>query len=354
MIPREDIQKILEAGVQAPSGENCQPWRFVIDGSKIKISNIPERDTSLYNVLQFGSFIAHGALIENMLIASSAMGYRGVVELFPNTEDKNHVANFILEKSAPFEEPLLKFITQRSTNRNPYTEKQLTEDQKHELLKTVGEIGEGEVKLIENLKDKKDIAKYLTVSDRILFENKKVHDFLFSHIIWDKKEAEEKKSGFYIKELALPLPIEKIFKILRDWNKVLLFNKFGFSKFAAKGNIKLYSKVGALGAIVVRGNTPTDFLTAGRIMQRLWLKATRMGLSIQPVTGVLFFMQRILGNAAEDFSQEHIQIITEGYKTIATRFGINKDETIAMILRIGFCNKSNTRSLRLAPEIYFE
>ena len=73
----------------APSGENCQPWRFIVDGDKIKIFNIPERDTSLYNVLQFGSFVAHGALIENMLIASSAVGCRGIIQLFPDPRDKN-------------------------------------------------------------------------------------------------------------------------------------------------------------------------------------------------------------------------------------------------------------------------
>ena len=72
------------------------------------------------------------------------------------------------------------------------------------------------------------------------------------------------------------------------------------------------------------------------------------------MTGVLFFMQRIIANATEDFSQEHIQLVTKGYKIIATRFGINKDETIAMVFRIGFCIKLNTRSLRLTPEIHFE
>lgn len=63
----EDIKKILEAAVQAPSGDNSQPWRFEIrdrDG-EIRIFNIPERDKSLYNYGQMASCVAHGALIEN-------------------------------------------------------------------------------------------------------------------------------------------------------------------------------------------------------------------------------------------------------------------------------------------------
>jgi len=46
---KEVIKKIIEAGIMAPSGENCQPWRFEVRGNKISIFNIPERDTSLYN-----------------------------------------------------------------------------------------------------------------------------------------------------------------------------------------------------------------------------------------------------------------------------------------------------------------
>jgi len=33
---REDIKKILEAAIHAPSGENCQPLRFETGGAKQK------------------------------------------------------------------------------------------------------------------------------------------------------------------------------------------------------------------------------------------------------------------------------------------------------------------------------
>ena len=32
----DDIKNNLEAAVHAPSGENCQPWRFEIRGAKQK------------------------------------------------------------------------------------------------------------------------------------------------------------------------------------------------------------------------------------------------------------------------------------------------------------------------------
>ena len=59
------IQRILEAGIQAPSGENCQPWRFRSRNDFIDLFNLPERDTSLYSWGQRASYFAHGTLLEN-------------------------------------------------------------------------------------------------------------------------------------------------------------------------------------------------------------------------------------------------------------------------------------------------
>ncbi|MCF7898425.1 MAG: nitroreductase, partial [Candidatus Pacebacteria bacterium] len=76
-----DIEKIINDGVLAPSGENCQPWKFELNGNRLSIFNIPEADMSLYNLKQRGSYIAHGALIENIIISSGAYGYTTPVSL---------------------------------------------------------------------------------------------------------------------------------------------------------------------------------------------------------------------------------------------------------------------------------
>src|SRR3989344_1344488 len=91
-IPRETIQKVLEAGAQAPSGENAQPWKFGIRGDKVYVFNIQERDQSPYNFRQRASFFAHGTLLENITIASSFFGYVTRVELFPEKNNPDLVA----------------------------------------------------------------------------------------------------------------------------------------------------------------------------------------------------------------------------------------------------------------------
>lgn len=350
----EEIRKIIECGTLAPSGENCQPWKFLVSGNEIKVFNLPEKDLSLYNFNQFGSYISHGAVIENIVIAAKETGYSSNTSVFPSPQNPNHVSTIILNKQEKIEkDPLFSYIEKRVSNRNPYKDKLINQDQENKLI-SEGEKIEGiEVKLISDKNKKNRLGKYLSISDRLLFENRKLHDFLFSHIIWNEKESQEKKSGFYIKELALPVPIEKIFKILRSWEKVKIFNKFGFSKIAAKGNVKLYSKVSTLGVVLSQGNTPRDYVLAGRAMQRVWLEATALDLSIQPVTGVIFFIQRIMTGDQESFSEKHSSMIKDAFDGIAREFEVG-NKNIAMFFRLGYARKKAFKSLRLPPSIILE
>ncbi len=350
----EDIKKIIEYGVTAPSGENCQPWRFIISKNKIKIFNLPEKDQSLYNFNQFGSYISHGALIENIIISAQEIGYSVDVAIFPDSQNINHVSTLILNKlEKEKKDELFPFINKRVSNRNPYENTLLNPEQENKLITAAQKINGIELKLISDQKKKDKLGKSLSLSDRLLFENKELHDFLFHHIIWNEKESQEKKSGFYIKELALPPPIEKIFKLLRSWGKVKIFNKFGFSKIAAKGNIKLYSKVGAIGVILSKGNTPEDYVSTGRAMQRVWLEATSLGLSIQAVTGIIFFIQRLMAGDKESFSEMHSAMIQRAFQEITEEFGVTNNN-ISMLFRIGYAKKKAYKSLRLPPVISFE
>src|SRR3989344_4078671 len=137
----QEIQKIITDGTLAPSGENCQPWKFEVHGNKIHIFNIPELDQSLYNFQQKGSYVAHGALIENMAISASEHGYKTDIELFPRQEDGNLIATITLNKTSPNKEALHPYLEKRHTNRKDHKEQKLTQEQKNLLINAANETG---------------------------------------------------------------------------------------------------------------------------------------------------------------------------------------------------------------------
>lgn len=343
------IKKILESAILAPSGDNCQPWSLIVKGNQINIINLSERDTSLFNFCQRASLIAHGALIENILIASSSSGYNIKLTPFPDNLNPNLIATVELEKSEVRDEPLYPYITQRATNRKPYKSTPLTARQRNTLLNTSSVFANAGVKLVEELDRKAFIAEAIALTDRLVFENPYLHSFLFKHIRWTKEEALKTRDGLYIKTLELSAPQAIGFKLLKNWSILQALNKFGLSKIAAKQAEKLCLSASAIGIIIVDGNTDEDFLTGGRLVQRLWLEATRMGLAFQPMTGLTFLIQRVLAKETKEISTEHIRLIMNAFYSIVSAFNLSK-ESMVMLFRIGHSSPPAARSLRLSVD----
>lgn len=348
----ETIKKILDTAVCAPSGDNLQPWQFGIDKDQLYIFNVPEKDQSLFNFRQLGSYVGHGALIENIVIGAPQSGLKTNVNLFPNDiEDLVATINFTANPSAKDE--LYEYISKRSTNRKPYKDQPLNSGEHSELLTPIRELGFGEIKLVEDKGKKFELAQILAINERMIMENKSVHDFLFQHIVWTQEEELEKRSGLYVKTLEISPSQEKGFKMAGNWVFVQFLNKFGFSKKFASQNVNLYNSSAAIGAIVMPDNSNASFVLAGRAMQRLWLKATKLGLSIQPITAVLFLKQRVLGGATNELSSSQIDLIEKGYKRMSELFEISS-KTICMVFRIGQADKPTANSSRLPPSILSE
>jgi nitroreductase len=84
-VPREDLEKIVDAGRWAPSGYNRQPWDFIvitergtIDQLKVVAQWMEKAGAVIAVALDPSSefWLEDGAAaIENMLIASTALGY---------------------------------------------------------------------------------------------------------------------------------------------------------------------------------------------------------------------------------------------------------------------------------------
>lgn len=350
---RNDIQKILEIAVQAPSGENAQPWKFGVRGDKVHVFNIPERDQSPYNFRQRGSFVAHGALLENISIVSSQLGYETNFVIFPDKNDRDLIAVITLKKTKPKEESLYAYIVERATNRKPYDKTlPLTARESHEILNAAQHIKTGRVLITENKENIRVLSLVGSMNERLALENKYIHDFLFSHINWTEEENQEKKLGFDIKTLELPGPAKVGFKLFSYWPILRVLNIVGASKAVWKQNGSVYAASSAVGIITVKGSTSEDFINAGRIMQRVWLTSTSLGLSFQPMTGILFFMQRLLADTSEPFSAHQIELIKESYEAVQKIFNI-QNETIPVMFRIGHGAPPTAQALKLKPIIDF-
>jgi hypothetical protein len=348
---REHIEEILNYVIWAPSGDNTQPWRFEINKNEIRVFIVPERDTSLYNYNQNASLVAIGGLIENIKIAAPHYGYVVSSNFFPEEITSNLVATILLKKGTQQDDSLYPYIKERVTNRKPYETRPLSNEHKQYILEIIDTVDNISVKLADEPSNIESLANVASVNEKVVLENRQLHHFLFSHITWNE-EDDEKKKGFFVKTLELKGPQVVAFKLFRHWPILKLFNKIGASDLVARDNAKIYKQSGAFVAIIANDTSPFSFLKSGMLMQKFWLRATKLALGVQPLTGVLFLHHRITAGDNAGLSPTHITLIENAYSVFEKIFE-TKDKKITMMFRLGYADKPSAKCLRLKPDIKY-
>ena len=127
--------------------------------------------------------------------------------------------------------------------------------------------------------------------------------------------------------------------------------KFGLTKKIAAGNAKNYATTPLMGLVAVK-NDDRDFIIAGRVIERIWLKATRLGFSFHLITGTMFFWQGINLGGLKLFSVDHRRIIADEYQAILDIAGIkDKSWLVTAMFRVGRGGEPTARSTKKSPEI---
>ncbi len=342
-----DITSLLKHAVLAPSGDNCQPWRFRPGDSSLEIWNVPEADTSLFNFGQRASIIAHGSAIENICIAARARGLRPDVAPLPDAGKPELVSVMSFTEFQPTQEPLLPMIAARTTNRRLYERGELAPEQQDSLARHTE--GGGFVRLVTRQAEVAGLARTIALNDAIAFENEHIHAFLFDHIRWSEEEAERTRDGLFVGTLELKAPDKIGFRFLKNWGLARLLIPLGVPKIIAQNAFRLAASASAIGVIAMPDDSLSSYLTGGRLFQRVWLDATRLGLAFHPMAGVACLIQRVRAGITDRLSDKHCAQLIEADIALRKAFGL-KDEAMIMTFRAGFAPPPTARSVRRAVD----
>jgi len=345
---KEIIKKIIEAGNQAPSGGNSQPWKFVVEDNVIHIILLPEKDHRVLNFKNRGTYIAHGALIENIYIAAQHFGYKTEVNLFP----KSNVSASIIFSPLVEErrnEDLYQWIFERHSNRKKFkTDFSITEKEKDFILQDKERFIRCKLSLIKG-PIIVDAAKNLALDTVVSLQNKLLHKLLFQEILWNEDD-QKYRSGLYIKTIEIAPPKSFVFKLLSNWNVAKFFGKTKLLQKVYEENIKTTSSAKLLGFISV-GDSNIDFIYAGRLMENIWLRCASLRISFHLITSLLFYWQQLNSGDKEIFSDKEKSLINNAYNNLSKIIGSGKNEIITLAFRIGKADKPMAVSYKRPPEI---
>lgn len=345
---------MLEKAIWAPSGDNSQPWTFSFPAEgKLCIWNVPGKDNEILNHEQSGSYMAHGALIQNLRLVAETEGFDAQIAYFPGPE--NCVASVTFRSGkVPGDDTrrLVAAMPQRVSNRKHYRKQALAPEDIDGIAVEAARASTqaGFFFSIPSV-DKRKLARALSTTEEVSLQTPELHELFFKDILWQRTENDSGRPGLYIDSLELPPPARFALRFLKDWKVMNAMNKVGLARNVAAQMATVYRDSAAYGGIFTPDRRSESYVAAGEVMQRAWLEATARGLSVQPVTGLMFLAYRaeekLLAPVPERFGQK----ILDAYATARSAFRPEAGEHLVFLLRFGYSSAPTARSRRLPPVI---
>lgn len=295
MLKASPIRQILDTARWAPSGDNTQPWRFeILDETRFVIHGFDTRDHCVYDLDGRPSQISLGALIETLCVAASAFGFRPEYQRRMDAPDTRPTFDVTLKADASVTlSKLLSAIPLRSVQRRPFSLRRLSPEEKFALEQTL-ETGYRLVWL-EGAAAKWRTALLMFANAKLRLTTEEAYRVHRDIIHWGRRYSPDRVPD---QALGVDRLTAKLMQwIMRDWGRVRFFNRFLAGTWAPRIQMDLVPSL-MCGAhfVLLRETPPTsvdDFVDAGRVVQRLWLTATSLGLLHQPELTPLIFSRYV-------------------------------------------------------------
>lgn len=341
-----DIKILLRAARAAPSADNSQPWCFSLGERMFSVAFDSERaGDGFFGPTSPATLLAIGGLLENIRETASVQGIDVQIE---NLIDSPTVGFPYLKVHLrqPFKEPINEDLAvfARHTNRFAFHPRAIDNG----TLRLISSLQEAPARLcvISDTDQIKKISKLVTTASEIRFQIKEIHLWLMRSLRFSEDEVAQ-GDGLDINTLSLPPGGKVLLRFLSDWKRMEAFNRFGAYKFMAREEAKLINKAQALVAVFASGNA-VGLLASGQLMSRTWTSLNAKKVAVHPYFVISDQLNRLQEGVIPPKLVEKAEALQKGCQQV---FGYNEDESMHMLLRVGYPKLDPQRSRRLPLEV---
>lgn len=344
---REQLARIITAATAAPSGDNCQPWRFSsADGGRtVEVELDATRDLSTYNVRQMASLTAVGASLENARLAASALFERELTWAPTGGAELPRESRLVALMKAggkPARPPvggLGEAIETRRTHRARFDGKPPTDEELRTLSAARNEIEDEypgvRVKLFTEKADKEKLLRLVSLADPLLFEVAPFRRHLFAQLRWTKPGEPLPPDGMPVDTLGVGFMDRIALRLFSRDAVAATAAKLGAGKQFGAATLKLAKTASAFAVVLAAKPAVPDILWAGAAMERLWLTVVAAGLVAQPTTSPMIHTWRErLGDMGIYTARQAAKVKTIA-RELTELLGESAEAPPVMVFRIG-------------------
>ncbi|WP_156388650.1 Acg family FMN-binding oxidoreductase [Nocardioides sp. Root151] len=269
VVPARILRDIVGHACMAPSVHNTQPWSWHASGNTLELFADTGRQLTVADTRGRNLVISCGAALHHAQVAARALGWEPTVTRLPDGDGSTLLARIRLTPATPPPDAAeaLQAIRDRCTDRRRFTSWPVPEERLRHLAATADEWG-AHVMVVQDLAEK--LRTELLVG-RALDRQATDEPLAEEQRQWVNHSARDGVPGVVIPANAP--------------NDTHLRTRFG-SGLLTEPERELE---GADGLLVMRGASDDSpaWLRTGEGLSALWLRATREGLSVVPLSQVI-------------------------------------------------------------------
>jgi hypothetical protein len=269
---------LVQAAILAANAHNTQPWLFTVTPDRIEVHADMSRTIGAMDPLLREQQISLGCALENLVLAGPPNGMTATVSLLPDPSDATHVATVTLAPTTASGSPLFDAIAARHTHRGAYDTSKAVTSQQLDTLSALVDVPDTELVWFSTDAQKRTFSDLtIRATEAIIADpQQSADDYRWYRSNWH--DVQQLRDGITIDPSGQSAVIRAISKLLPTTQKQ---NNDGWLSGTRDSQLPTAA---AFGAVVVRdARSPLQRLQAGRLWQRMHLKATVDGLGMQPL-----------------------------------------------------------------------
>ncbi|WP_448565173.1 ThiF family adenylyltransferase [Thalassotalea ganghwensis] len=343
--PLSIMESILDLARWAPSGDNAQAWQFeILNENEVIIHGLDTRRHCVYDLDGHSSHLSHGILLETLSIAAAEFGFK-LTHKIDSTYPEHIQIHCQLQRDENVEiSPLFPYIKTRAVQRRSMGSSPLTEREKAELTLSIP--AGYSVRWYETFDQKLAIAKlnFRNAKTRLTME-----EAFHTHkniIEWHKQFSETK-----IPEQALGvdwLTARMMQSLFKSWQRVEFCNKFLAGTWLPRIQLDFIPSLKSTAHFAIQADkepeTIEEYIEAGRVIQRFWLTAAKLGLGFQPEQTPVIFAKYLRKDIPFTKNESVIKNAKKG-KAMFDKIVPDSEKTL-FLGRIGRSQLPKSRSIR--------
>ncbi|WP_192867836.1 Acg family FMN-binding oxidoreductase [Thaumasiovibrio subtropicus] len=342
-LDQSDIRMLLLSyAMLAPNPHNTQAWKVhLMDKNTLRLfvdetRLLPETDP-IYRQIHVGQ----GCFIENLVIAATQFSIRAEVEYFPQgSYDNQSLANLpvadirLVADESVTPSPLFKLLTTRQSNKTVYGKTPLPTETLAQLTSAIAMAGFG-LDMIDAPSQRQQMEQFLVKAMEIE-ESKSTRTLeTISMFRFNDEEFQQYRDGFGLPQNGIngiKRVIAESFFLSRESAEK---DPVAFGKESVKTVKKVVLDNPHYALLISDDNSRLSQVKAGRMYCRLNLVASRLGVSIHPMSQILQEYEAMLPLQAE----------------FKRAYGVAKSQTVQMLFRVGKADPTPPAPRRDANDI---